>query len=356
MNKKRVVIGMSGGVDSSVAAKLLIENGYDVIGLFMHNWEEDGDDGACCAAADFDDARAVSAKLGIPCYSVNFAAEYQERVFAYFLDAYKKGRTPNPDVLCNREIKFGPFSRYAQTLGAEFIATGHYCGIKQFKNDTHLLKARDTQKDQTYFLNQVKTKQLSNVLFPLANLHKSEVRQIAKTENLVTAKKKDSTGICFIGERKFKKFLQTYLPAQSGDIVDASGRVLGTHDGLLYYTLGQRKGFGLGGIAGEGQNRWYVIGKDLAKNRLIVSNGEGEELFSSVLTMQDVNYIGTVGEKHEFRAAAKCRYRQEEQPCTVFTQNNKTTLRFDTPQRAVTPGQYAVLYQENRCLGGGVIV
>jgi len=382
--KKRVVIGMSGGVDSSVAAKLLIDEGFDAVGLFMHNWEDDGEGGACSSALDWEDARAVCGKLGIPCYSVNFSADYMERVFSYFLDEYRKGRTPNPDVLCNREIKFGPFRAYAEKLGANYIATGHYCGIGE--RTTHnaqrtmsdieanekknavihhppsaihhppiLLKARDESKDQTYFLNQLRTKQLRGVLFPLANLLKREVRAIAERENLITARKKDSTGICFIGERKFKEFLKTYLPAQKGDIVDKSGRVLGAHEGLMYYTLGQRKGFGLGGVAGEGANRWYVAGKDLEKNRLIVSNGEGEELFSNELITYAINYIGSFEPQKEYRATAKCRYRQTEQGCAVITEKDKIRIRFDMPQRAATPGQYVVLYQGSRCLGGGVI-
>ncbi len=356
MKKRRVVIGMSGGVDSSVAAKLLLGDGYDVVGLFMHNWEDGGSgDGACSSADDWEDARAVSGKLGIPCYSVNFAAEYQERVFRYFLDEYQKGRTPNPDVLCNREIKFGPFREYAEKLGADYIATGHYCGVSHENGDTWLLKAKDKSKDQTYFLNQVTTAQLRNVLFPLGGLEKTEVRAIAGREGLVTAKKKDSTGICFIGERKFRDFLKTYLPAQRGDIVDAAGRVLGTHEGLMYYTLGQRKGFGVGGVAGEGANRWYVIGKDLARNRLVVSNGEGEELFSRALVCGPVNYIGAPPPEKEYRATAKCRYRSPEYACTVKTGNGKNTVYFDEPQRAVTPGQYVVLYRGERVLGGGVI-
>ncbi|MCL2797849.1 MAG: tRNA 2-thiouridine(34) synthase MnmA [Firmicutes bacterium] len=422
MNRKRVVVGMSGGVDSSVAAKLLIEDGFDVVGLFMHNWDDDFEtknekrktknDGwdakwqadcsqitsPCSSALDWEDARAVCGKLGIPCYSVNFSAQYMERVFSYFLDEYKKGRTPNPDVLCNREIKFGPFREYAERLGAEYIATGHYCGLAPASEElgirseelrkaieqsvgadaligphfmkgvcadgpmrasapteSILLKARDQSKDQTYFLNQVRTEQLNNVIFPLANLLKSEVRAIAEREGLVTARKKDSTGICFIGERKFKEFLKTYLPAQKGDIVDGRGQILGMHEGLMYYTLGQRKGFGLGGVPGSEANRWYVVGKDLDKNRLIVSNGEGEELFSSELTTRHINYIGSFEPGKEYRVTAKCRYRQPEQPCTVFTAPGRITVRFDTPQRAVTPGQYVVLYQGNRCLGGGVI-
>jgi len=354
----KVVVGLSGGVDSSVAAKLLIDQGYNVIGLFMHNWEEEDDcsAGGCSSSSDWQDAQAVASKLNIPIYSVNFAKEYMQRVFEFFLHEYKAGRTPNPDVLCNREIKFGPFWQKAKQLGADFIATGHYCNILHSDGDTHLLKAEDQNKDQTYFLNQVKTAQLHNVLFPLAKLTKDKIRLIAEQNNFVTAKKKDSTGICFIGERNFKEFLKTYLPARPGDIVDTNGRVLGIHEGLMYYTLGQRKGFGIGGIAGQSQNRWYVIGKDLDKNRLLVSNGEGDELFTDSLTTRDINYIGKFDIKKEYRATAKCRYRQDEQPCTVYTdKSSNSKIVFDTPQRAVTPGQYVVLYDGNRCLGGGVI-
>ena len=237
--KGRVVIGMSGGVDSSVAAYLLKQQGYDVIGLFMHNWEEE-DGGYCTSADDWNDVIGVCGKLGIPYYSVNFAKEYMDRVFKYFLDEYSKGRTPNPDVLCNREIKFGPFAEYASKLGADFVATGHYCDINRDGEKTVLLTAADDNKDQTYFLNQVKTAQLKNVMFPLGNMKKPEVREIAEREGLVTAKKKDSTGICFIGERKFRKFLSEYLPGKKGKIVDTEGKVIGEHLGLMYYTLGQR--------------------------------------------------------------------------------------------------------------------
>jgi tRNA-specific 2-thiouridylase len=345
---------MSGGVDSSVAAKLLIESGYDAVGLFMRNWDDDTDS-ECCSASDWEDARAVSGKLGIPCYSVDFSKEYMERVFSYFLSEYKKGRTPNPDVLCNREIKFGPFREYAEKLGADYIATGHYCAVSH-GSGTKLFKPRDAEKDQTYFLNQVKTEQLKNVLFPLSDLCKSEVRAVAQKEGLVTAKKKDSTGICFIGERKFKEFLKTYLPAQKGDITDKNGKILGMHDGLMYYTLGQRKGFGLGGISGEEQSRWFVTGKDLTLNRLIVSCGEPPELFSSVVTASGVNYIGEFDGSKEYEATAKCRYRSPEYACTVSpVKNGVITVCFKTPQRAVTPGQYVALYQGGRVLGGALI-
>lgn len=357
--KGRVVIGMSGGVDSSVAAYLLKQQGYDVIGLFMHNWEEE-DGGYCTSADDWNDVIGVCGKLGIPYYSVNFAKEYMDRVFKYFLDEYSKGRTPNPDVLCNREIKFGPFAEYANKLGADFVATGHYCDISRDGEKTVLLTAADDNKDQTYFLNQVRTAQLKNVMFPLGNMKKPEVREIAEREGLVTAKKKDSTGICFIGERKFRKFLSEYLPGKKGKIVDTEGKVIGEHLGLMYYTLGQRKGLGIGGVKGEDQNRWYVVDKDMKNNRLVVSCGEGEELFSRGLTASGLNIIGEWNKK-DFICTAKFRYRQGEQEVFAHIDGNELRLEFKQPQRAVTPGQYAVLYTESdlpgkrRCLGGAVI-
>jgi tRNA-specific 2-thiouridylase len=351
--KKTVVVGMSGGVDSSVAAFLLARQGYEVIGLFMHNWEED-EDGHCTSAEDWADALAVANKLKLPCYSVNFAREYQERVFADFLDAYKKGRTPNPDVLCNREIKFGPFSAYAKKLGADFVATGHYCAVAHYADDTHLLCAADRNKDQTYFLNQVRTAQLENVLFPLGGLQKTEVRKIAAREGLVTAKKRDSTGICFIGERKFRAFLKTYLPAQPGDIVDTTGKTVGRHEGLMYYTPGQRRGLDIGGVAGAPPGRWYVVGKDLAANRLTVSAGEGDELYANSLTASGLNLIGRFTQT-DFSCQVRTRHRQEMQAARAVIEGDRLTLRFDKPQRAVTPGQYAVLYLDGRCLGGAMI-
>ncbi len=354
--KKTVVVGMSGGVDSSVAAKLLLDDGFNVVGLFMHNWEED-DGGVCTSADDYRDAATVCGKLGIPIYSVNFSKDYMERVFAYFLSEYKKGRTPNPDVLCNREIKFGPFRRYAKELGADYIATGHYCDIGEYLGKPALLKAADENKDQTYFLNNVRTEQLENVLFPLGRLKKPEVREIAEREQLVTARKKDSTGICFIGERNFKKFLSEYLPAQKGKIVDIHGKEIGVHDGLMYYTIGQRRGLGIGGIGGEENNRWYVVEKRLDKNELVVSNGEGEELFYSALVSDKINFIGDVHFLgNEFDCTAKCRYRQSEQKAhVILNADGSARVEFSEPQRAVTEGQYVVLYHENRCLGGGTI-
>ncbi|MDE7395928.1 MAG: tRNA 2-thiouridine(34) synthase MnmA [Clostridiales bacterium] len=352
--KKTVVVGVSGGVDSSVAAYLLKEQGYNVIGLFMNNWD-DTDDEVCTASEDWQDARAVCGALEIPAYSVNFQKEYLERVFAHFLDEYKKGRTPNPDVLCNREIKFGPFWDYAKRLGADYIATGHYCRIEQSDSDVHLLEAADANKDQTYFLNQVRTEQLRNVLFPLGSLVKGEVRAIAEKNGLVTAKKKDSTGVCFIGERNFKKFLSTYLPAKQGDIVDTHGKVIGTHDGLMYYTIGQRRGLGIGGVKGEAQSRWYVVHKDLEKNCLVVSCGEGEELLYSSLVCDGFNFIGKPPEQKQFACAVKTRYRQPAQPATLTVTESGAHIAFCDPQRAVTAGQYAVAYLNGRCLGGGVI-
>ena len=348
---------MSGGVDSSVAAFLLLEEGYDVIGLFMHNWEEDGDDGVCSSADDYRDAATVCGKLNIPIYSVNFSKEYMERVFSYFLDEYKKGRTPNPDVLCNREIKFGPFRRYAKELGADYIATGHYCDIGLYKGEPALLKAADDNKDQTYFLNNVRTEQLESVMFPLGKLKKPQVREIAEREDLITARKKDSTGICFIGERNFRKFLSTYLPAKRGKIVDVSGKEIGVHDGLMYYTIGQRRGLGIGGIEGEDNNRWYVVEKRLEQNELVVSNGEGEELFYTALESDKINFIGNVEFLgREFDCTAKCRYRQGEQKAHVrLNESGGARVEFELPQRAVTEGQYVVLYHDNRCLGGGVM-
>lgn len=351
--QKTVVVGMSGGVDSAVTALLLKQEGYDVVGLFMHNWD-DAEDGYCSSQDDWNDVIGVCGKIGIPYYSVNFQKEYMDRVFTYFLEEYKKGRTPNPDVLCNREIKFAPFVDYAKNLGADYIATGHYCGISHQDGDTFLLKAADEGKDQTYFLNQVKTHQLSDVLFPLSAYKKPQIREIAEKYGLINAKKRDSTGICFIGERKFKQFLKTYLPAKSGDIVDTKGKIIGKHDGLMYYTLGQRKGLGIGGIKDEEQNRWYVIDKDLKNNLLLVSSGEGDELLSTEMLGSGLNIIGKF-DKTEFECNAKFRYRQGEQKVFASIDGDKLTLKFDQPQRAVTPGQYAVLYMDNRCLGGAVI-
>lgn len=346
-------MGMSGGVDSAVSAWLLKQQGYNVIALFMHNWEET-DDGCCSAEQDYEDVKRVSDKIGIPYYSVNFAKQYKERVFSYFLEEYKNGRTPNPDVLCNREIKFGPFLQYAKALGADYIATGHYCGILHDNGVHYLLKAKDENKDQTYFLNQLSQEQLADVIFPLANIDKTKVRKIADELGLVNAKKKDSTGICFIGERNFRAFLQNYLPNQKGDIVDISGKIVGEHIGLMYYTLGQRRGLGLGGTKDGEDGRWFVVEKDLQNNRLVVSHGDESVLLSRSLEASQVNWIPSKP-SDKFSCTAKFRYRQSEQGVDVTVKNGKVYVDFHEKQRAVTPGQFVVFYDGDKCIGGGVI-
>ncbi len=355
MAQKTVVIGLSGGVDSSVAALLLKEQGYRVVGLFMRNWEETDENGVCTADDDFEDVKRVSALLGIPYFSVNFARQYMDRVFSYFLAEYRAGRTPNPDVLCNREIKFGPFKEYAKELGADFIATGHYCGISHEGGVHRLLKAKDGGKDQTYFLNQLTQPQLEGVLFPLSSLMKTEVRAIAEKSGLSTAKKKDSTGICFIGERNFRKFLQEYLPAQPGKILTLGGEEVGEHMGLMYYTLGQRRGLDLGGKKGE-EGRWFVVKKDLAHNVLYVSHGDETPLLSNGCYVSHINDIPAMPAEKSLDCTAKLRYRQAEQRVRVErTGKAEARVTFAEPQRAVTPGQYAVFYRGEECLGGGVI-
>ena len=343
---------MSGGVDSSVAALLLKQQGYNVIGLYMLNWEEESAQGACTADADFADVQRVCSALDIPYYSVNFSKQYYDRVFEYFLSEYRAGRTPNPDVLCNREIKFGPFREYALSMGADYIATGHYCGIEHGRV-TRLLKAADAGKDQTYFLNQVHERQLDNVIFPLAELNKSEVRALAEKHGLTTSAKKDSTGICFIGERNFRKFLQNYLPAQPGKIVTLDGETVGEHGGLMYYTIGQRRGLDLGGKRGE-DGRWFVVKKDLQNNVLYVSHGDEAPLYSKSCFVTNLNWIGYTPQS-SFECSAKFRYRQGEQKVKVTLSKSGAKVEFKEKQRAVTEGQYAVFYDETACLGGGVI-
>ena len=353
---KTVVIGMSGGVDSSVAALLLKQQGYNVIGLYMLNWEENDENGCCTAEEDYADVRRVCSLIDIPYYTVNFAKEYMDRVFAYFLKEYSAGRTPNPDVLCNREIKFGPFLQEAKKLGADYIATGHYCKISHENGVHQLLKAVDQNKDQTYFLNQLSQSQLQDVLFPLQDMQKPDVRKIAIENGLATAKKKDSTGICFIGERNFRKFLSTYLPAKPGKILDLTGKQVGEHLGLMYYTLGQRRGLELGGIKGEEQGRWFVVKKDLQNNILYVSHGDESPLYSKSCEVDEFNWIPCIPTKKEFVCKAKFRYRQPDQDVRVRVTGEKTVhIDFAEPQRAVTEGQYAVLYDGEKCLGGGVI-
>ncbi len=351
----RVVVGISGGVDSSVAAYLLKEQGHDVIGLFMVNWEEK--DGSCTAEEDFEDVKRVCSSLNLPYFSVNYSKEYYDRVFEYFLEELKRGRTPNPDVLCNREVKFGPFLEQAKKLGADMIATGHYAKKIEKEGKFYLAKADDLNKDQSYFLNQLSQEQLSWVTFPLENIDKPTVRQIASKLELSNAKKKDSTGICFIGERNFKKFLKEYLPAKSGKILDLNGNELGRHDGLMYYTLGQRRGLGIGGQKGGNGERWFVVKKDLENNILYVMQGEEDILFSDGLYASDFNWIPEKPEKTEFDCLAKFRYRQPDQAVHVTVlDDKKIKVDFKERQRAITPGQFVVLYdEEGICLGGGTI-
>lgn len=353
---KTVVVGLSGGVDSSVAAYLLKEQGYNVIGLFMLNWEENDENGNCTAEQDFEDVKRVANKIGIPYYTVNYAKEYKERVFSYFLEEYEKGYTPNPDVLCNKEIKFGPFLEHALKLGADCIATGHYCKRVDRDGKVYLYKSHDKNKDQTYFLNQLNQGQLNKTLFPLADIDKDEVRRIASKLGLVTAEKKDSTGICFIGERNFRKFLNSYLPAKKGLIKDLDGNVVGEHDGVMYYTIGQRRGLNLGGKNGYEQDRWFVVKKDVKTNTLYVNCGECDEMFSSGCVVTDFNWIAD-RPTQDFECFVKLRYRQPDQQTKVEVLDEKTIkLTFANKQRAVTIGQFAVLYGEDgMCYGGGRI-
>lgn len=352
--RQRIVVGMSGGVDSSVATLLLKQQGFDVVGVFMRNWEETDENGVCTATQDYDDVRAVCETIGIPYYSVNFAREYWDRVFSYFLEEYKRGRTPNPDVLCNREIKFRAFLELALQSG-DRMATGHFCRLERGEDGMHLLKGTDPGKDQSYFLHMLDANQLDRVLFPVGDLTKAQVREIARQAGLPTAAKKDSTGVCFIGERNFKQFLQQYLPAKPGDMVDMDGRVVGRHDGLMYYTLGQRRGLGIGG-SGDGR-AWFVIGKDLENNRLLVCQGEDHlALYCQALRCSQLHFISGAAPAQEFCCTAKVRYRQSDQKCRVQIGDDATaTVFFEDKQRAVTPGQYVVFYDGERCLGGGVI-
>lgn len=355
MSGKRVIVGLSGGVDSAVAALLLVEQGHDVHALFMDNWEDDEDENYCSAAEDFQDARQVAETLGIPITKVNFAREYRDRVFSYFLREYEAGRTPNPDVLCNSEIKFKAFLDYATRLGADFIATGHYARVRHGER-TELLKGLDASKDQSYFLHAVPAKALATTLFPLGEMQKSQVREIAERAGFANYAKKDSTGICFIGERPFREFLQKYLPTRPGRMVTPEGEIVGEHIGLTYYTLGQRKGLEIGGVRGGSEAPWYVVGKRMDANELIVAQGHDHPLlFSSALTAVETAWINEPPPEDR-PLAAKVRYRQADQACRVSHRDDgKVDVRFETPQRAVTPGQYVVIYDGEVCLGGGII-
>ena len=352
----RVVVGMSGGVDSSVAALLMKRAGHEVIGVFMKNWEEKDENGTCTSEQDWADARSVCEVLDIPYYSVNFAKQYRERVFEHFLAEYRKGRTPNPDVLCNREIKFNVFLDFAEQLGAEKLVTGHFANIDQVGGEYRLLRAADENKDQTYFLYMLGQRALSKALFPVGGLTKAEIRQIAREAGLPVSEKKDSTGVCFIGERNFKQFLSGFLPAQPGDMVTPEGRVVGRHDGLMYYTLGQRRGLGIGG-GGNGQ-RWFVLAKDLERNRLVVTQGEDDALYSPQATASELTWLAErppVGEGEALDCLVRLRHRQPLQQCRVTLNDGRAAMEFAVPQRAVTPGQSAVFYLDRVCLGGGIV-
>lgn len=349
-----VVVGISGGVDSAVAAALLIEQGYRVSGLFMKNWDDDDDKEYCAAAVDLADAESVCRLLDIELRTINFSYEYWERVFSRFLHMYQSGYTPNPDVLCNKEIKFKEFLEYAKSLGASCIATGHYAGLRQNGGEYELLRGSDTGKDQSYFLYAVDQCALANSMFPLHEMTKSKVREKARTLGFKVHDKKDSTGICFIGQRRFKDFLSRYIKKAPGVIQDLDGTDVGEHDGLMFYTIGQRQGLGIGG-AGEA---WYVVGKDTGGNVLYVAQGHDHPaLYSARLEATDLSWVSSISPTAPVRCTAKVRYRQADQWCVIEAINNGVvSVRFDRPQRAVTPGQAVVFYDENRCLGGGTIL
>lgn len=354
MTKPCVVVGMSGGVDSAVTALLLKQQGYEVIGLFMKNWEDDNTDDYCSSRQDLVDAASVADTIGIPLEAVNFSKEYKERVFSYFLREYQAGRTPNPDILCNSEIKFKAFLDHAVSLGADKIATGHYAQVREVDGLFQLLKADDASKDQSYFLHKLNQAQLSKAMFPLGNILKSQVRKIAEEHKLSNYAKKDSTGICFIGERPFREFLSKYLPTQPGDMCTPEGKVVGKHVGLSFYTIGQRQGLGIGG---QGLP-WFVADKDMGNNRLIVVQGHDHPaLLKPELTAMEMHWISGSAPDTARDYAAKTRYRQEDAPCHIESlQDGNARFSFTSPQWAVTPGQSVVAYDGALCLGGGIIL
>lgn len=355
--KQRVLVGMSGGVDSSVAAWLLCEQGYAVEGLFMKNWEQDDRDGYCAAESDLADARAVCNQLHIPLHEANFSEAYWDRVFVHFLNEYEAGRTPNPDVLCNREIKFSAFLEKAVELGADYIATGHYAKVRHTEQGSMLCKAKDREKDQTYFLHAIEQDALAKSLFPIGAYTKPEIRAFARELGLVTHAKKDSTGICFIGERRFRDFLKEFILARPGDIQSTQGEWLGRHDGLMFYTLGQRQGLKIGGRRGSNDAPWYVVGKETATNTLVVAQGNDHPmLYVNGLMCGPIHWLSGHAPEFPLTLHARTRYRQQEEPCVVSPpMGEQHCVQFASPQRAVTPGQYVVFYDKNTCLGGAVI-
>jgi len=357
MKKQRVVVGMSGGVDSSVTALLLKEQGYDVVGLFMKNWEDDDTDEYCPAKQDLIDAVAVADRLGIEIEAVNFSKEYKDKVFANFLAEYEAGRTPNPDILCNSEIKFRAFLDHAMTLGADKIATGHYARVRERDGLFQLLKAEDGSKDQSYFLYRLNQEQLSMSMFPLGDLYKRDVRELARKAGLATSEKKDSTGICFIGERPFREFLNRYLPKEPGEMRTPEGKVVGQHEGLMYYTLGQRQGLGIGGGKDGNGEPWFVAGKDMQNNVLIVVQGHDHPLLlKDGLKATNMHWIAGHDPRTHWVYCAKTRYRQPDAPCEIDAIDGDTCeVKFAEQQWAVTPGQSVVVYESNVCLGGGII-
>lgn len=356
---KHIIVGMSGGVDSSVTALTLLEQGHKVTGLFMKNWEEDDGTEYCTAMEDLADAQQVADTLGIELKTVNFATEYWDEVFEVFLSEFKAGRTPNPDILCNKHVKFKAFLDYAiEDLGAEFIATGHYARVREQDGEFQLLKGLDPGKEQSYFLYAMGQKALSKTLFPIGHLHKTEIRAMADKAGFANSRKKDSTGICFIGERKFKEFLERYLPHQPGEMRTPEGKLIGKHHGLMYYTLGQRQGLGIGGVKDTPDEPWFVLDKDLANNVLIVGQGHDHPLMlHNTLEAGQLDWCGSKPLTETIRCAAKTRYRQPDQDCVVepIDGGSRVKVRFDQPQRAITPGQSVVFYQGEVCLGGGII-